>query len=676
VKARYLAGAAAGGALALRVIPAWRAVFTPAGINFQENDAWFHVRTVHNLLAHFPLRSGFDPYMRFPGGGEIPTGPAWDYAIAIPAWILGFGSPSPTLVDTVAAWLPAILGALMAPLVFVLARRLFGRTAGLFAALWIAVIPGVFLWVTHLGLSDHHAAESFLALLVLLCLCEAIESGNRRYAIGAGLALGAYLATRPNGVFVPGILACGVLLAPMAAPVLLRSLAVAAVLVFAGAGPPAWLSLAVAAAACFAALLPWKQRTLVVAAAMAGAFAFRPHWLVFLLWQVRRYLFHLDSTASVQELAPLLRSHGAAWHSVFYQVGFAWIPALAVLPWVIVLAVKNRRPALTLFVVWSIAMAAGGLAQVRMVVYLAVVAAILAGAGCALLTRERRAIGAGLAALVIAANLPASLDQLRMDAGPSDDWRQALSWLRTNSPEPLGDAAAWYRRYPAGAPFVYPPSAFGVAVNWEYGYWVESLARRMPSANPTGAGAPDMASFFTSADPAAALDSLRQLGARYFVLDPRGPVFGAVERSIFSALLTETERDPHDFFRLLIQESAFERRPLPVYLPRYYRSMAVRLYLTDGEAVTGRDAWVFETQEKSGLETIVWSQRFALGREAAAFLDAHPERRLLLACIDPGRSCVDLEAADGLRRVFSSDPLPVSPERPLRAVKVFEVAGK
>ena len=74
-------------ALALRVLPAFHSVFAPGLVNFQEPDAWFHMRTVHNLLAHFPHRSGFDPYMFFPGGQTVPTGPVWDYIVAIPAWI-------------------------------------------------------------------------------------------------------------------------------------------------------------------------------------------------------------------------------------------------------------------------------------------------------------------------------------------------------------------------------------------------------------------------------------------------------------------------------------------------------------------------------------------------------------------------------------------------------------
>ena len=49
-------------AFGFRVLPAYHAVFAAHGISFEEPDAWFHMRNIHNLLAHFPRRSGFDPY--------------------------------------------------------------------------------------------------------------------------------------------------------------------------------------------------------------------------------------------------------------------------------------------------------------------------------------------------------------------------------------------------------------------------------------------------------------------------------------------------------------------------------------------------------------------------------------------------------------------------------------
>lgn len=668
-RSHILVGLVVLGSLCLRVIPSWHVVFTHAGVSFQENDAWFHVRTIHNLLAHFPLRSSFDPYMRFPGGGEVPTGPLWDYAVASIAWALRLKA------DLVAAWLPAICGALLPMLSFRLADRLFGRTAALFAALWTAVIPGALLWATHLGLADHHAAETLLALVALVCVCEGAEGGGKLFTIGGGVALGAYLATRPNGIFVPAMLACGVLLAPAAAPTVLRATAIAAAISFFCTGPTTWLALAAAAAASLAAMLPAGKRAVLCAVAAVLAAVLRPYWFAVVLWQVRRYGGHLDSTATVQELAPLLRSHGSsALGALFYQLGSLWMVGLPALVWTIGAAFQKRRPALTLFAVWSIAMTAGAFLQVRMTIYFAPAAAVAAGAACAWVARERKALVAAVTVLIVATNLPFSLDQMKIDGGPSADYREALGWLRANSPEPLGDAAAWYRRYSSADAFVWPASAYGVATVWESGYWVEELAHRMPSANGTQAGSREMAAFLTSADAQSAMESLGRLGAQYVVVDPRTPFFGAVGRSYFPTLLLDAQRDTLDFYRVLMQEVDGQRRPLVAYLPRYYRTMAARLYLADGEAVRGGNVWVFETAVENGRENVIGQQQFASESEALAFVQDHRDRSLVMACIDPGRSCVDVDAVPGVRRVFSSDPLPISPERPIRAVKVFEVA--
>jgi len=131
-------------AFALRVIPTYEKVFAATGVSFQENDAWFHMRTAQNQVAHFPRRSGFDPYAVFPGGQDIPTGPMWDWIIATSAWIAGLGAPSEKLVDQVGAWLPAVFGALFPAITYLLVRSFASVGASMLAAWSVALIPGSF----------------------------------------------------------------------------------------------------------------------------------------------------------------------------------------------------------------------------------------------------------------------------------------------------------------------------------------------------------------------------------------------------------------------------------------------------------------------------------------------------------------------------------------------------
>ena len=52
-------------ALSIRVFPWFDLVFQPGFVNFQDTDAWYHVRLAENLIRHFPWRVMVDPYAAF-----------------------------------------------------------------------------------------------------------------------------------------------------------------------------------------------------------------------------------------------------------------------------------------------------------------------------------------------------------------------------------------------------------------------------------------------------------------------------------------------------------------------------------------------------------------------------------------------------------------------------------
>jgi len=692
----------AAAALVLRVMPAWPVVFSGGAVSFQEGDAWFHVRTVHNLLAHFPWRSGFDPYVLFPSGQNIPTGPLWDYLLATAAWVLSFGSPSAGFVDRVAAWMPAILGAFYVFPVYFLARRLFGEAAATFAALWAATLPGGFLWLTHLGLADHHAAEGLFAFLTMALLCAALDADaarRTRLSALAGVALGAFLATRPAGIFVPAILACAAALEPQAAVPVLIAVATGAVVFLPVTGSQwadyAWLALACAGgvAATSVVLTRWARRrgwrrraapigvAVLVAAGLIAAAALRPALIGSLVFEIRRIAGAEPSSrvvSTVQEMRPIyLAGRQAGWVSVVDQLGTVWIPALPMLAWVAWRAMRAKRPALALFAIWSMVMAAGTFLQARMLIYFASVAAILAGAALARVgdlgrPMLRRAVWAVLAAVMLAINLPAAITLMRIDNSPGTDWVQAALWLRANTPEPFADGGVWSRYYPreANGAVPAPSAAWGVAVWWEDGYPVEQIGHRVPMSNGTQAGAEEMARFLTETSGNDAVSWLRAAGARYVAIGPSIPLFAGANASRFPAVLETASRDLRGYFRLLIDKGAGEERRVPVYLPAYYRTMMARLYLAEGAEVKGSGPWLFSADEDDQIQ---WSGHFESEQQASEYMAAHPFDQFVEGCLDPGASCFDLPAVPGLRHVYSSDPLPISRERTVRAVKIFEV---
>jgi len=220
------------------VIPSYHAVMTTTGVNFQDNDSWYHMRTVHNIAAHFPHQSGFDPYAILPGRQTSHTEP-WDVFIAAIAWVLGFGKPSDWLIDQVGAWLPAILGALLPIPLYFLARRLFGESAARWTAIATAGVPGALVWTSHLGVPDHHVAECLLSVCALVALRAAVEStGSQRLWRTAvcGLPFGIYLCVRPAGIFVPATLTPAALFEPLLAPFVAASMAIAATVFLTSSG--------------------------------------------------------------------------------------------------------------------------------------------------------------------------------------------------------------------------------------------------------------------------------------------------------------------------------------------------------------------------------------------------------------------------------------------------------
>jgi len=200
-------------ALYFRIAVPYPVIFDGQWIKFSGVDSYYYMRLADNLVANFPILTGFDPYFIFPGGREVPLqGNFFAYMLAGIIKLLG-ASGSQQSMDTVAAYLPAVLGVLLVIPVFFIARALAGRWSGLAAALVIAVMPGQLLSRTLLGAADHHAAELFLTSFFMLFFILALQHSRsfsygqlRRgefppasrhipYSFIAGIFLGLYLVT-------------------------------------------------------------------------------------------------------------------------------------------------------------------------------------------------------------------------------------------------------------------------------------------------------------------------------------------------------------------------------------------------------------------------------------------------------------------------------------------------
>jgi dolichyl-diphosphooligosaccharide--protein glycosyltransferase len=207
--------------LYIRIVLPYDTVFTDwAGnyVNFAQDDAVYQMRLVHNTVENFPQRLFYDPFTHFPYGSTIHFGPLFTLMIAFSSIVIGLGSPSAALVDTIGAYFPAVLGALCAIPTYYICKKLFSKGSGLIAALTLAFLPGQFLGRSMLGFTDHHIAEVLFATTAIMFLVYALDAAKKHglsfemlknrdykalkkpllYAALTGIALGAYLLVWPG----------------------------------------------------------------------------------------------------------------------------------------------------------------------------------------------------------------------------------------------------------------------------------------------------------------------------------------------------------------------------------------------------------------------------------------------------------------------------------------------
>ena len=221
-----------GISLSIRIFLPYEWVFFGDSVRFPGVDPWWYMRLVDNLVHNFPHLIPFDPYSVYPSGGGSPTFPGFAYMLASVIWAVGLGSPGEATLNTVAAYFPAVLGALLIIPVYFIGKEVFNRWVGILSAALIAILPGTFLCRTLLGFTDHHVAEIFFTTLAIMFLILATRRARRNqilfshlwhrdwktvaapltYSLLAGISLGIYLASWQGGLLFVVILTCYLIL--------------------------------------------------------------------------------------------------------------------------------------------------------------------------------------------------------------------------------------------------------------------------------------------------------------------------------------------------------------------------------------------------------------------------------------------------------------------------------
>jgi oligosaccharyl transferase (archaeosortase A-associated) len=712
-------------ALSIRVIPRFDLVFQPGFVNFQETDAWYHVRVAENLVRHFPWRIMVDPYVLFGRVQDTATAPFYDWMLGLIAWLAGFGSPSESLLHVIAAWYPAILAVGTVVAVFILAKLVFGWRAALLAAAVIATLPGHFLRVSSLGFTDHHIMESLLVTLFFFLLLRAIQRPPAfATSIAAGLTLAAYLLTFHGSAIMVGVVVAWAIFyrvrwfwpretpEPSFRPLYLAFLiALSVCLVF---HRQLWMNYTIAALslgslaigavelwtklcrrfprpglAFFGGLAAAGLATLAVAAALAPSLR---HSAKMVVTHLAPSLF--GTSGGVYELQSL----------IYEQGHFTLIPALRQFYGAYFLALlglfllaeyifKRRDPGRALIFIWGLTMFVLAMGELRMTYYYAIAVALLCGyAADGLMASGRRTawvVGLYLALLVFAPNLYAAING-DVSFGASADWKETLDWMRASTREPFGDPAFFYARYPRqqyGPEYRYPPSAYSVMAGWDYGYWIVDVARRIPVTNPTQAYANVAAYFFLSQSEQEAAALLQAWRTRYVVVDEKLPLWPSSEEIMigdYPAFFQYSRAHRRSDYLLLAYQPNAAGRPSPktFYLPGYYRSMAIRLFVFGGQAVDGRDGatLVFLRQKTfpngATYQEVAGAKRFESAQEALAAEAGCRNQGCVVVGDNPMISCVPLEQLQQLQPVFASTSSVLGFGRSGRkAVQVYEYTG-
>ncbi|MBO8178990.1 MAG: oligosaccharyl transferase, archaeosortase A system-associated [Archaeoglobus sp.] len=114
--------------------------------------------------------------------------------------------------------------------------------------------------------------------------------------------------------------------------------------------------------------------------------------------------------------------------------------------------------------------------------------------------------------------------------GPNKQWYDAMLWMKENTPDREKYDDYYLQLYPTPQsnkePFNYPFETYGVISWWDYGHWIESIAHRMPIANPFQHGignkynnVPGASSFFTAENESYAEWVADELNVKYVVSD-------------------------------------------------------------------------------------------------------------------------------------------------------------
>jgi dolichyl-diphosphooligosaccharide--protein glycosyltransferase len=173
-------------------------------------DPYYNIRLVNSTITtgQFPYYSANDPLLAYPSGHSGGRPPLLSMSAIGFSYLL---RPFMSVMDAVGysmAFVPALFGALLVFPVFFIGKILFGRKAGLLAALLIALIP-IEISSGHgsaFALFDHDSLNLLFYFLTFLFMILSIKEKDRvrsiLYALLGGVCLGGLALVWVDAVFL------------------------------------------------------------------------------------------------------------------------------------------------------------------------------------------------------------------------------------------------------------------------------------------------------------------------------------------------------------------------------------------------------------------------------------------------------------------------------------------
>jgi len=748
--------------LALRISLPYGNVFTGGWVRFGGVDPWYHMRLVDNLLQHFPLQIAFDPFTFYPYGSAVPFAPFFDLLLGFFIWVIGLGNPTQYTIETVAAYFPAILGALVTIPVYFIGRELFNRNVGLLSAALIAILPGQFYYRSMLGYTDHHVAEVLFSTTAVLFLILAIKRAKEKeisfshirsrdwcnlrkpliYALLAGLAVGTYLISWSGGLLFLFIIFAYIViqyiidhlrgkstdyLCIIGVPMFLIALIIVIPFfnLFRVGNYVIW-SLLIAMLASLtlsgiSRLMAYKNiKRAYYPIALAGLGVAGLCLIYFILpplydFIVARFdmIFVPEEVQILAESQSLFSIAGVA--VLFKHFTINIILASVAFGLIIYTEIKGRsfENTLTFLIIWTLIMLLAMLGQNRFAYYFAVNVALLSGYLCYRIMdwtwgnsvevlpqckkgirkveknkEPRRSIRSYISArynlvaivaiilllIVFLPNIASMRNVSENAAAPDEYWHSALLWMKERTPDPFEDPDFYYELYeaPAGDVYDYPESAYGVMAWYHRGYWIASIAHRIPNTNPAS-DISSAAHFFTAQDESSANEVLDNLGSKYVIIDL------ALASREYEAVAMTAGIPAFQFYEIYYQRTNEGKlNPIKYYYPYYYQAMFARLYNFNAEAVVPHNSTTVISYKETSLsgqqfKEITGTLTFATYEDAQEYLESKTAPNYRIVSESPFISPIPLEALEHYKAVYSSDPAAVEGEKELISyVKIFE----